>query len=174
MKTRHLLALIAAAIAGLVIFLFVNPSGDSRKTAGMSIGTPTAAAACQQGEKDCLPPLTYIDMEGNAYPPAKLKGHVVLVNFWATWCHPCQNEIPALSRIYDQYKNQGVLVLGVMTDSPDAQAFLNFASDHEMTYPVVRANPDLMLAYDYPDAIPATWVSDRSGPQVWTTTVAIR
>jgi len=90
----------------------------------------------------------------------------VLVNFWATWCRPCEKEIPDLSRMYEKYKARGVAFLGVLVDNPDSQQLLNFQSDHDMAYPVVRANPELMTAYGSPDAYPTTFVYDRSGKQV--------
>ncbi len=62
----------------------------------------------------------------------------------------------------------------MMTDSPDRQQFLNFQSDHEMTYPVVRANRELMDSYNNPDAYPTTFVYDRSGKQVYSHLGALR
>ena len=116
---------------------------------------------------DCLPEVNYTDTAGVSYKRDQLAGKVVLVNFWATWCHPCQSEIPALSKAYDKYKSKGVVFLGVMTDNVDSQQLLNFQSDYEMTYPVVRANSDLMLSFNYPDALPTTFVYDKGGKQVF-------
>jgi thiol-disulfide isomerase/thioredoxin len=160
--TKALIGVMLAGTVGLVILLFVHLTKD-----GIRPGSPTAHAECTRGKPDCLPDVNYIDTAGVAYSPASLHGKVVLVNFWATWCRPCQGEIPDLSRVYDKYKSQGVVFLGVMTDSPGNQQLLNFQSDFEMTYPVVRANSDLMVSYNYPDALPTTFVYDRSGKQVY-------
>lgn len=164
-STKALIGLLLAGVAGIVIFLFVNLSGG--KDEGISIGPSTAAAACQHGNRDCLPDVGYIDTDGTAYTTKSLAGKVVVVNFWATWCKPCLKEIPDLSKVYEKYKAKGLVMLGVMTDDPDHNALLNFRSDNEMTYPVVRANSDIMVSYSYPGALPTTFVYDRSGKQVY-------
>ena len=162
-STKELIGVLLAGMTGMVIFLFVYPS----KNGGIRPGPPSAHAGCTKGQRDCLPDVNYIDTTGVAYNRDSLAGKVVLVNFWATWCHPCQGEIPDLSKAYDKYKSKGVVFLGVMTDSVDSQQLLNFQSDYEMTYPVVRANSDLNVAYNYPDALPTTFVFDRGGKQVY-------
>lgn len=164
-STKALIGLLLAGVAGIVIFLFVNLSGG--KEDGISIGTQSASAACKAGGRDCLPEVNYVDTMGTAYTPKTLTGKVVVVNFWATWCKPCLKEIPDLSKVYEKYKAKGLVMLGVMTDDPDHNQLLNFQSDNEMTYPVVRANSDIMIAYSYPGALPTTFVFDRSGKQVY-------
>ncbi len=156
-STKALIGLLLAGTAGIVIFLFVRVSNDNRVVVGSS-----KAAACTKGDR-CLPQVDYVDTAGTAYTPDSLKGKVVVVNFWATWCKPCQKEIPDLSKIYDQYKARGVVMLGVMTDDPDNQSLLNFQSDREMSYPIVRANSDILLSYNYPNALPPTFIFDRGG-----------
>src|SRR5678810_87261 len=117
----------------------------------------TASAACAGSE--CLPDVKYIDTTGVAYTPDSLKGKVVVVNFWATWCQPCKKEIPDLSKLYKQYKDKGVIMLGVLTsDNPSATDLLNFQSDAEMEYPVVRGSSDILVSYDYPQALPTTFI----------------
>ena len=162
-STKALIGLLLAGVAGIVIFLFVNLSN---KDEGISIGTKTASA-CKLGNRDCLPDVGYIDTMGTAYTPKSLAGKVVIVNFWATWCKPCLKEIPDLSKVYEKYKARGLVMLGVMTDDPDHNTLLNFQSDNEMTYPVVRANSDIMVSYSYPGALPTTFVYDRGGKQVY-------
>jgi thiol-disulfide isomerase/thioredoxin len=162
-STKALIGLLLAGTAGMVIFLFVHLSKDG----GLRPGPAAANAECTKGQRDCLPDVNYIDTTGVAYNRDSLAGKVVLVNFWATWCSPCKSEIPDLSKAYDKYKSKGVVFLGVMSDSADSQQLLNFQSDHEMTYPVVRANSDLLVAYNYPELLPTTLVFDRGGKQVY-------
>ncbi|MEO7734039.1 MAG: TlpA disulfide reductase family protein [Kofleriaceae bacterium] len=162
-STKALIGILLAGTAGMVIFLFVHLSNDG----GIRPGPASAHAECSKGERDCLPDVNYTDTDGVAYTHASLAGKVVLVNFWATWCHPCQKEIPDLSRVYDKYKAKGVVFLGVMTDTPDNQALLNFKSDFEMSYPIVRSNSDVMVSFNYPDALPTTFVYDRGGKQIY-------
>jgi thiol-disulfide isomerase/thioredoxin len=162
-STKALIGLLLAGVAGIVIFLFVHLSNTDD---GISIGTKSAAA-CKHGNRDCLPDVNYIDTNGTAYTAESLAGKVVVVNFWATWCKPCLKEIPDLSKVYEKYKARGLVMLGVMTDDPDHNQLLNFQSDNEMTYPVVRANSDILLSYSYPGALPTTFVYDRNGKQTY-------
>jgi thiol-disulfide isomerase/thioredoxin len=161
--TKALIGALLAGTVGLIVLLFVRLSEDGK----IRPGPVSAHAECAKGQRDCLPELSYVDTNGTAYPRDTLAGKVVLVNFWATWCRPCEAEIPDLSRVYDKYKAQGVLFLGVVIDNPDNQQLLNFQSDHDMTFPVVRASRDLMAAYNNPDAYPTTFVFDRTGKQIY-------
>ncbi len=160
MSTKALISILLAGTVGILIFLFVHLSGTSNK---ITIGTTKASACDAKHGDDCLPDVKYVDTTGKAYTLASLEGKVVIVNFWATWCKPCQAEIPSLSKIYDSYKDKGVLILGVMADNnvPDAE-LLNFQSDHEMSFPILRANSDVMVAFSYPQALPTTFVYDRA------------
>ncbi len=169
-STKALLGVLLAGTAGMVIFLFVHLSKDG----GIRPGPTPAHAECTRGQRDCLPDINYVDTTGVAYSHDSLAGKLVLVNFWATWCHPCEAEIPDLSRMYDKYKTKNVVFLGVMIDNPGSQQLLNFQSDHDMTYPVVRANSELMAAYNHPDAYPTTFIYDRRGRQVYSHLGALR
>ena len=162
-NTKALVGALLAGTVGMIIFLFVHLSKDGQ----IRPGSATAHAGCIQGQQDCLPEADYVDTTGVAYPRASLAGKIVLVNFWATWCAPCKKEIPDLSRAYEKYKSKGVVFLGVLIDNPDNQQLLNFQSDHEMAYPVVRATSELMAVYNNPDQYPTTLVYDRRGKQVF-------
>lgn len=148
------------ALIGLLFLGVLAGACDSSKTLASS------RKACAKDQEDCLPDLKYVDTNGTAYTAQQLAGKVVVVNFWATWCHPCQKEIPDLSKLYEKFKAQGVVMLGVLTDSPSDSDLLNFQSDYAMTYPVVRASSDILMSFHYPQALPTTFVFDRGGHQV--------
>jgi len=159
-----LFVFIGVAVAAVAIFgLAFAPS---RNSVAITVDS-THLIADPAGMKAPVFSGNKLDGSGKA-SLADYAGKVVVVNFWATWCHPCEKEIPDLSRAYEKYKAKGVVFLGVMADqpTPDAQVLLNFQSDHEMTYPVVRVNPELLQSFDYPENLPTTFVFDRSGHRV--------
>lgn len=135
--------------------------------AGLSAcSTKQAQAACGTGD-ECLPDVKYIDTTGVAHTPDSLRGKVVLINFWATWCGPCKKEIPDLSKVYLKYKDKGVVMLGVLAnDNPSDDELLNFQSDYEMEFPVVRQSSDILVSYNYPQALPTTFIFDKHGKRV--------
>jgi len=131
--------------------------------AGCDAGT--AQAACAGDE--CLPDVKFIDTTGAAHTHDALRGKVVVINFWATWCGPCKKEIPDLSKLYLKYKSKGVVMLGVLTnDNPSESDLLNFQSDSLIEYPVVRQTSDLLVSFNYPQALPTTFIYDRAGRRV--------
>jgi thiol-disulfide isomerase/thioredoxin len=172
MSTKTLIGMLLAGITGVVIFLFVHLSGDPRG-GPIQLGS-SKAEACTKGARDCLPEVNYMDTQGKAYTPKSLTGQVVIVNFWGTFCPPCKKEIPDLSAAYDKYKDKGLVVLGVMSDDPSDSELLNFASDFQMTYPIVRSSSDIQVAFGYPDKLPTTFVFSRGGKQVFSKIGALR
>jgi len=97
--------------------------------------------------------------------PVKLsdyKGKVVLVNFWATWCGPCKQEIPDFVKIYDQYKDKGFVILGVsVDDSPEQlQAFMR---EYGMNYPVLQMTPEFEDAFGPFYGYPTSFLVARDG-----------
>lgn len=164
MTTRALIYLFVPAIVGTAILLFVQRADDEdRRT--IPVGTTPVAAKCSSGSR-CLPDVRWLDTDGITHTKADLAGKVVVVNFWATWCHPCEREIPEFSKVASRYGEQ-LMILGVMMDSarPDDSTLLNFMSDHDMTYPVIPVTPSIQLAFQYPSNYPTTYVFDRKGNQ---------
>jgi thiol-disulfide isomerase/thioredoxin len=93
---------------------------------------------------------------------ADLKGKVVLLNFWATWCGPCKSEIPAFVELYAKYKDKGLVIVGVsVDDSPEQlQAFMK---EYRMNYPVLQMEPDFETAFGPFYGYPTTFFIARDG-----------
>src|SRR5487761_1930411 len=83
------------------------------------------------------------DIHGGTLQLSDYRGKWVLVNFWATWCPPCQAEIPELSALYTAHKNKDLVVIGIAMDYKDAKTVLDFVKAKTMSYPIVLGNEDI-------------------------------
>ena len=92
----------------------------------------------------------------------ELRGHVVLVNFWATWCPPCVEETPSLEAFSNKMRQLGVEVIGVSVDQ-DPETLKKFISDHRLTFPIAR-DPDQIVSSKFGTRMfPETYILDRDG-----------
>jgi thiol-disulfide isomerase/thioredoxin len=105
---------------------------------------------------------TATDLDGRRISSAEGSGKVMLVNFWATWCNPCRQEIPELIALQEKYKDQ-LLILGVSVDEGPPEEVRKFVAEQRINYPVVMATPELNKVFPRPDAVPTTFVLDREG-----------
>lgn len=103
------------------------------------------------------------DLNGNKHTLAAYEGKVIFLNFWATWCPPCRQEIPGFLELYDQYKEDGMVILGISLDQKGESVVSSFAEKFEISYPLIMANQDIMQAYQPGQYIPATIVIDKEG-----------
>ena len=101
--------------------------------------------------------------DGKVIDLQKLKGKIVVLNFWATWCGPCKAEIPGFLEVYKQYKPKGLEIVGISLDRDGWKPVKPFIERYKITYPVVVGDGDLADAYGGIQAIPTTFVVDRKG-----------
>lgn len=97
--------------------------------------------------------------------PVETSGKVAVVNFWATWCVPCIQEIPSFNKLQQELGAKGVAVVGVAMDEDGADLVKNFLKKHPMNYPVALGSADLTSQYKL-DELPVTVVFDRQGKQI--------
>jgi cytochrome c-type biogenesis protein len=99
-----------------------------------------------------------------------MKGEVVLLNVWATWCIPCRREIPELQALHQELEGRGLKVWGVSVDAGEADADVNgFISDFKMTYTVLRDPAERVLSVFRVQGVPASYLIDRDGVVRWRT-----
>ncbi len=109
-----------------------------------TVDAPTTAPK----EGFLAPDFTLQDLNGQTYTLSELRGHPVLLNFWATWCPPCRAEMPAIGQVYQDNQSHGLIVLAVTADDSLAEA-RQFAQEYALPFPVlVDASADVARAYN--------------------------
>jgi peroxiredoxin len=153
--------LAVAVGVGLVIAAF-TPLPE--RLAGLLAGERVAAQGCSPDAPQANLNFTLPDMNGRDVKLADLKGKVVLLNFWATWCGPCRLEIPWFVELQEKYKAQGLSVVGVSVDDPP-EALPPFARQFKINYPLVvgRDREDVQNAFGPIFAVPITVIIGRDG-----------
>jgi peroxiredoxin len=109
------------------------------------------------------PDFALTNLSGKTLRLSDFKGKVVLLDFWATWCPPCREEIPDLIRLQQQYASQGFTVLGIALDEEGATVVKPVAQRLGINYPVVVGNTQVAAAYGGIEAIPTTFIVGRDG-----------
>lgn len=119
------LALLAAMLGGIVQRW--RPPSPAQSGDSALVGKP-------------LPALTLPDLEGRTHALRDYRGRRLLLNFWASWCGPCLEEMPALNQAQEKFGDQGAIVLGIAMDEPDrVRAFL---AEHPVSYPILLGRLD--------------------------------
>lgn len=110
-----------------------------------------------------IPALALKTIDGAPVTRETLRGRVVLVNFWASWCGPCVTEMPAFQRIFLEKNAAGFTVLGVWTNDTDAFAMRDLLRTSHITYPIVVATDDVVRDFGGVWGIPTSVLVDRTG-----------
>ena len=103
------------------------------------------------------------DLDGNAVTSGEFKGNVLVIDFWATWCQPCRTEIPGYVALQNKYAKDGLVVLGVSTDTAGPAAVKKFIAKNGVTYRILMSDTAVEAGFGGMDAIPTTFIIDRDG-----------
>ncbi len=137
------------------LLLALAACGAEGRVAPPEVGNPAPAYAAA-------------GMAGDSVSLAALRGRVVLLNVWATWCHPCREEIPALQQLHERWGPRGLELVGVSVDNrADRPAVAEFARDYGMTY-AVWLDPDERVSSTFRTlGVPSTFLIGRDGTILW-------
>ncbi len=134
------------ALASLLLFLL---SCSPDQAAKPEVGHPA-------------PDFTLTALDGTRHRLHDLRGKVVFVNLWATWCPPCREEMPSMVRFYQQFKGRGVEILAVSEDT-DEGALRKFVEKHQVTFPVLRDEDKRVYQLYRATGIPETHLVNKQG-----------
>jgi thiol-disulfide isomerase/thioredoxin len=141
-------AILATAIYALMVLSGSRATGQSTST---------------MADQTVLPSWSLTDLSGKTITSADLKGKVVILDFWATWCGPCHEEIPGFIALQKQYGDQGLAVVGASVDEGGASVVKKFAAELGMNYTIGLADDKLQETFGGVDMLPMTIVIDRQG-----------
>jgi thiol-disulfide isomerase/thioredoxin len=111
-----------------------------------------------------LPELSLTDLRGHPVRSADLRGKVVLIDFWATWCGPCKKEMPGYQRLLERYGASGLVVIGLKFDTMrDTEDPLAFAKRFGVHYPLAVATDSVKQKFGGVEGLPTTLLYDRHG-----------
>jgi cytochrome c-type biogenesis protein len=140
---------------GVVIVLLACGGNDTGTARPPEIGKPA-------------PEYRAISLTGDSVSLARSRGRVVLLNVWATWCHPCRDEIPVLQALHERYASRGLELVGVSVDARgEEDTIRQFADDFRMTYPLWLDPDERVQSTFLAVGVPATFLIDRGGVLRW-------
>ena len=155
MTSRWIIAVACACSVGLItVPMFVTG-------AGARLNPAPAASACKADSAANFA-FTLKDPNGAPFKLADYKGKVILLNFWGTWCAPCRAEMPGLIALHQDYRDKGVVVLGVaVEDTPEAVKA--YAAEIKINYPLAMSQEDFEDAYGPMVGLPMSFFIARDG-----------
>lgn len=156
-----------ALLALLFLAIFNSCSGSHS-----SPSEAKSSAKTHAGRK-AAPGFTLTDSNGNKVQLADYRGKAVLLNFWATWCGPCQVEIPWFKEFEQQYRSKGFAVLGVSMDEDGWTAVKPYIAEHKLNYRILLGDDSVSQLYGGLDALPTTFMIDRDGKFAFTPHVGL-
>lgn len=127
--------------------------------AALAIGAPTARAL-EPG--DAPPAIGMVDQHGDKVDLNGLKGKVVLIDFWASWCRPCKKEMPVLEQLHAKYADQGLVIVGVNIDR-SKKKMTSFLEDEPVSFRIVHDRKLVVASRYEPPGMPSSYFVARDG-----------
>jgi cytochrome c biogenesis protein CcmG/thiol:disulfide interchange protein DsbE len=168
-RTRRIWTEVALLAAGLIVLLLPQPRVFAHYCLDCTVSfwqnlSSSGPATLLQSEtkRKTAHDFTLNDASGMPVQLSSLKGKVVLLNFWATWCHGCTLEIPWFIEFKKKYEGRGFEVIGISTDDDGWKSVTPYVNEKKVNYTIVIGNPELSKLYRI-NAMPVTLLLDRDG-----------
>ncbi len=156
MRNKLLFTIIILLILGGVTLTMIHShnSGKVQSPPARTGGHPSVKA----------PGFVLKKISGDAVSLEDFQGKVLVINFFATWCPPCKEEVPGFVKIFNRYKGKGLEVLGISLDDADSGKDLPpFLEEHKVTYTIAFASKEVMAKYGGVQTVPTTFFINRKG-----------
>jgi thiol-disulfide isomerase/thioredoxin len=161
MDTRRAL-LVAIALGGITLVWTATRYSRAVETGRAEASEPTGERVTLRFFRNpaAAPHFVARDLDGHELSTASLRGKVVIINFWATWCGPCRAEIPDLVALQQKYRDR-LQVIGISQDESPPEVVRRFAAQFHINYPVVMMTPELEKLFPGIGALPTSFIVDR-------------
>jgi peroxiredoxin len=144
---------VCVAVSAIAWLAAVSPARGAEVTGKDAAGSPGQAA----------PDFALTNLAGKTVRLSDFKGKIVLLDFWATWCAPCQEEIPGFVQLQKQYSGRGFTVLGIALDEDGAAVVKPLAQKLGVNYPLVIGDTQVAARYGGIQAVPTAFLIGRDG-----------
>ncbi len=150
-----ILALVVVLAGAILLYRNWQPGPEERKAAPGTAAEPSGSRIA--------PPFSLPDTNGNIYSSAQLAGKPVVINFFATWCPPCREEIPGLVEVYNKHKGKGFELIGISLDTDTRENLPGFLISNRIGYRILFGNLATARAYGGVSSIPTTFFVGKDG-----------
>jgi thiol-disulfide isomerase/thioredoxin len=161
LRTLPLVTLLLAVSAGC------GSATETKTTTAVkaekSVKTVTSKPAVDTSQLQAAPAWALVDLAGKPVTSESLKGKVVIVDFWATWCGPCRAAIPHLMDLHKLYKDKGFEVVGVSLDQQGPAVVQSFVTQHEIPYTIAMGNQKIVSDFGGVRGIPTAFIISQDG-----------
>ena len=144
----------------IIALVLVKPPAEPKKSVSKR-DMPQKITVVKKPEFKLAPEFALKDINGIEKKLSDFKGKVVIIDFWATWCPPCREEIPHFIELYSQYREHGLEVIGIALDMRGEKVVPEFVSANSINYTVLLGNEEVSDLYGGIRAIPTTFILDK-------------